>query len=104
MWPLPRSGAGSAALAPVGYAPARRSTGTLCVGRAPAGGATRSASGGCVRNIRDSRSVLERVDRVERLGRRRGRERDELAGAVEAEQRVGEVVRVADARRVPVGA
>ena len=39
---------------------------------------------------------LERVDGVERLGRRRGRERDELGGAVEPKERVGEVVRVAD--------
>ena len=47
--------------------------------------------------------ALERVDRVERLGRGRGGERDELAGPIEAEQRIGQVVRVADARRIAVG-
>ena len=36
---------------------------------------------------------LERIDRVERLRRRRGGELDELGSAVEAHERVGEVVR-----------
>ena len=38
--------------------------------RAPAAARTRSASGGCVRNMRVRPVVVERVDRVERLGRR----------------------------------
>ena len=46
---------------------------------------------------------LERVDGVERLRRRRCREGHELGRAVEPEQRLGDVVRVADARSVAVG-
>ena len=50
-------------------------------------------------NMRAMPSGLERVDRVEGLGRRRRGEVDELGGAIEAHQCVREVVRRARRRR-----
>ena len=47
--------------------------------------------------------VVERAHRVERLRRRRGVELDQLRRAVEANQRVREIVRVDEAGRDRVG-
>ena len=52
---------------------------------------------------RHALGVVERAHGVERLGRRRGVELDELGGAIEADQRVREVVRVDEARGDGVG-
>ena len=62
-------------------------------GRASRSRRTRSATGGCVTNSAARPSLGERVDRVERLGRRARLELDELRRLLEADQRVREAVR-----------
>ena len=66
--------------------------------------AIRSPTGGCVAKSAASPLLVERVDRVERLGRRARAELDELVRLLEPQQRVGEAVRrLADRGRGAVG-
>ena len=65
-------------------------------GRARGAGRCARRRGGCVTNMRRQALLGERVDRVERLGRRARLEGHELARLVEPEQRVGEPVRGAE--------
>ena len=78
-----------------GWPPAAPRTGRRATGYRARNRVTRSSSGGCVENIRGMRSVsVEGVDRVQRLGRRRPDERDEVGRLIEAEQCLGKVTRV----------